>query len=157
MRDLRTLVIAALALLSASAAGCDPGYGYQPIDAGGKKVPQWSTMIAGVRFSADPYGTLIGSRNTFMRLGVANESKDEVEVLGGELETNGRTLKANLRAGPEHRAARTVPAGETKQVSLLVDFGGSASEVLGPSVTWVWRVRIGKAEHTLRVPMDRNS
>jgi hypothetical protein len=148
-------MIAALALLPAAAAGCDPGYGYNPVDAGGKKVPQWSTRIAGVRFSAEPYGTLSGSGNTFMRLGVANGSKEDVEVLGGELETKGRTLKANLPPGPEHRAARTVPAGETKEVSLLVDFGGSASEILGPSITWVWRVRIGTAEHTLLVQMDR--
>lgn len=151
----RTLFIAAVAVLVCAAAGCDPGYRYQPVGADGKKVPQWSATIAGVRFTADPCGTLIGSRSTFMQLGVVNGSKDEVEVTGGELETNGRTLRAQLPPGPEYRAARTVPAGVTEQVSLLVDFGGSASDVLGPSVTWGWHVRIGTAEHTLRVRMDR--
>ena len=155
MRGLRSLFVAALPLLAASATGCDPGYGYKPVDADGKKVPQWSTTVAGVRFSADPYSTLIGSGNTLMQLSVTNESKDEVEVLAGELETKGRTLRANLLPGSEDRAARTVPAGEAKEVSLLVDFGGHAYDVLGPSITWVWRVRIGTAEHTLRVRMDR--
>jgi hypothetical protein len=155
MRWLRSRFVVALGLMTASVVGCDPGYRYKPIDADGKKVPRWSTTVAGVRFSADPYSTLIGSGSTFMRLGVANDSKNEVEVIGGELETRGRTLKANLPPGPENRAARIVSAGETKEVSLLVDFGGAASDVLGPTITWVWRVRIGTAEHTLRIDLDR--
>lgn len=151
----RTLVAAVLGALALLTPGCDPGYGYQPVDSDGKKVPQWSATIAGVRFTADPYSDLIGSGNTLMQMRVANESKDEVEVVGGELEAKGRTLKADLPPGPDNRAARTVPVGSTREVSLLVDFGGAAADVLGPSITWVWRVRIGTAEHTLRVQMDR--
>jgi hypothetical protein len=118
-------------------------------------VPQWSTTINGVRFGADPYSILIGSSNAFMHLEIANESKEEVEVLGGQLETKGRTLEADLPREPEDREARVVPAGSTRAISLLVALGGAASDVLGPSITWVWRIRIGTAEHTLRLRMDR--
>jgi hypothetical protein len=151
----RCLLMAAVGLMTASAAGCDPGYRYTPLDADGEKVPEWSTTIAGVRFSVDPYHTFIGSGNTLMVLDVANESKEVVEVLGGELETKGRTLKAYLPPGQENRAARTVPARSTNAVVLLVEFGEPASHVLGTTITWVWRVRIGNTEHTLRVSMDR--
>lgn len=71
------------------------------------------------RFSAKPYTTLTGSGNTVRYLDIANESANEVIVLGGQLITNGRTI------------------------------------VLGQDITWVWKVRIGQAEHTLRVPMQR--
>jgi hypothetical protein len=148
-------IVAALALFAASATGCDPGYRYKPVDVDGKQLSHWSTTIEGVAFSADPFTILIGSKGTFMQLGVVNESKDEVEVLGGELETKGTTLKAGVPPSPEDRAARTVSAGETKKVFLHVDLGRAASDVLGPSITWVWRVRIGMTEHTLRVPLDR--
>ena len=151
----RTLLLAAVAFVAWFAPGCDPGYHYQPVNVDREKVPQWSTTIAGVRFSVDPYRTFVGSGNTTMRLEITNESKEEVEVIGGELETKGRTLKAHLWPGPEDREARTVPAGSTKAVELLVDFGGPASDVLGPTITWVWSVRIGTATHTLRIRMDR--
>ncbi len=155
MTTRRIPIIAAVGLVAIATLGCDPGYEYTPVDAAGAKVPRWSTTIDGVRLSAEPYSTLIGSRSTFMELGVANESGVEVEVLAGEMETGGRTLWAGVPPGPENRAARIVPAGGTRTVSLLVDLGGAAADILGPSLTWVWRVRIGTAEHTLRVRMDR--
>ena len=66
-------------------------------------------------------------------------------------------LQANVLDAPEEREARTVPAGESKTVGFLWEFGGPASNVLGADITWVWQVRIGNAEHSLRVPMQRQT
>jgi hypothetical protein len=98
---------------------------------------------------------LIGSRGTSGRMDIANESNNEVIVLGGQLETNGRTIEATLYDDPANREARTVPPGGSKSVSLSWDFGASAYDVLAPDVTWVWRVRIGTEDHSLRVSMKR--
>jgi hypothetical protein len=144
-----------LIVLVLSASGCDPGYSYQPVDTKGERLPQWSEKVEGVHFSARPYSTLIGSKNTIEYLDITNESDKEVVVLGGQLLTKGRTIEAQVLDDPPNREARTVPAGESKSVSLYWEYGGSASDVLGPDITWVWRVRIGAAEHSLRVPMQR--
>jgi hypothetical protein len=151
----RYAILLALVVLALSAAGCDPGYNYQPVDAKGQRLPEWSETIEDVRFSSRPYSTLIGSGNTCVYLDIINESDKEILVLGGQLLTNDRTIEAIIIDDPPNREARTVPAGESKSVLLYWEFGGSASEVLGPNLTWVWRVRIGKTEHSLRVPMQR--
>ena len=146
------LVAAAFAL---SVPGCDPGYTYQPVGPQGNRLPLWSETVEGVRFSARPCMELVGSRSTSGQMEIANESDKEVVVLAAQLVTNGRTIEANIFDNPAHREARTVPPGGSKSVSLSWDFGGSASEVLGPDITWVWRVRIGTEEHSLRVSMKR--
>lgn len=105
--------------------------------------------------SVRPYRTLIGSGSTAVNLDIANESEIEVVVLSGQLVTKGQTIDAHIFDGPLESKARIVPAGESKLVSLSWEFGGAAYEVLGPELTWVWRVRIDKAEYILRVPMQQ--
>lgn len=155
MQTSRCAFLFPLLVLAPLASGCDPGYHYQPLDAKGQRLPHWSKTVAGVHFSAGPYGTLIGSGNTVVNLNITNESGKEVIVLGGQLVTNGRTIEARILDDAPNREDRTVPAGESKTVSLYWEFGGSASEVLGTDITWIWRVRIGTTEHSLRVPMQR--
>jgi hypothetical protein len=137
------------------ACGCDPGYHYQPIDSKGHKVSEWSETIDGIRFSVEPYTTLIGSYNALIYLQVVNQTEEEVVVLGGQLLTNGRTIEARILDDPENRKARTVPPGSSKRVLLLWELGGSASNVLGSELVFVWRVQIGKAERTVKVGMER--
>jgi hypothetical protein len=144
-----------LVSLAVSAPGCDPAFNYQPIDAKGQRLPLWSETVEGVRFSENPYTTLRGSGNTVEYLDIANGSDKEVAVLGGQLVTNGRTIEARIIDDPANREARTVPAGESKSVLLFWEFGDTALKVFGPDLTWVWHVRIGETEHTLRVPMKR--
>lgn len=142
-------------LLAVSVSGCHPGYRYQPVDAKGAKLQQWSQTVEGVRFCAKPYTTLSGSGNTVVYLDIGNESDKEVVVCGGQLLTNGRTIDAKIYDSPEGREARSVSPGTSKAVMLYWDFGGAASDVLGPSITWVWHVQIGDKEHNIRVPMQR--
>jgi hypothetical protein len=150
----RAILIALFAAVL-SASGCDPGYKYHSVDAKGQRLLHWSETVEGVRFSARPYSTLIGSGNTIVYLDITNESDKEVVVLGGQLVTNDRRIEARIIDDAPNREARTVSARESKSVDLLWEFGGPASEVLGQDLTWVWRVRIGEAEHSLRVPMER--
>jgi hypothetical protein len=151
----RRAILFSLFIFALLASACDPGYKYQPVDANGQQLPTWSEKVEGVRFSTRPYSELIGSGNTIRYLDITNESDKEVVVLGGHLLTNGRKIEAHIIDDPPNREARTVPAGESKSVFLLWEFGGPASDVLGPDITWVWRVRIGETEHSLRVPMQR--
>jgi hypothetical protein len=155
MSTSRITVLVASAALALAVPGCDPGYTYQPVGPQGNRLAEWSETVEGVRFSARPYMVLIGSRSTFGQLDIANESDKEVVVLGGQLVTNGRTIEAHIFDSPANREARTVAPGGSESVSLLWEFGGSASEVLGPDISWVWRVRIGSEDHSLRVSMER--
>lgn len=150
----RAILFASI-VFALSVPGCDPGFNYQPVDAKGGQLLQWSETVEGVRFSARPYRAGIGSSNAVVYLDITNDSDKEALVLGGQLVTNGRTIEARIIDEPLERKARTVPAGQKKSVLLYWEFGGAASDVLGPDITWVWRVRIGKDEHSLRVLMKR--
>ncbi len=76
-------------------------------------------------------------------------------MLGGQLLTNGRTIEAKVYDSSANVVNRTVLAGESKVSDLFWDFGTPAYQVLGQEITWIWKVRIGKDEHILRVPMRR--
>jgi hypothetical protein len=129
---------------------------YQPVDAAGQPLPEWSETVDQVRFSM-PLLSLRNGSNSTIFLHVTNASDKEVVLLGGEALTygDGPAIEARVFDGPQEVALRTVPAGQSKEVGLFWEFGTSLDQVLGPEVTWVWRVRIGKAEHTLRVRMQR--
>jgi hypothetical protein len=142
-------------VLAAASAGCDPGYEYKPVNENGNPVEEQSAKIGEVSFTLHAYSILIGSQNDWVELTIENKSADEVEVVGAELTTGGRTVAANLWPGPDGREERTVPARSKKKVSLLVELGGHAADVLAPSIVDVWRVRIGTAEHTLRFELRR--
>jgi hypothetical protein len=155
MSRLRTPAFLVAVALAVGISGCDPGYGYQPVDPGGQLLERWSVTVRGVQFTAEPYSTLIGSSNVILALDIANEANQEVIVLGGQFGTNGRTIDATIYDTPEGRDARMVPPRTSKAVTLFWPLGGAAAEVLGTDISWVWRVRIGTTEYDLRVPMRR--
>jgi hypothetical protein len=141
-----------------ASVGCDPGYGYTPVDAGGRKVGKWSESVAGVRFEMTPFMVFTGSAGTMQGLSIVNNTEQDVVVLGGQLSTNGRILEAIL-PGEGEAKWRTVGPGAAETVKLSWNFreqGGEAEKTLGPSLTWIWRVKIGDEERTLRVSMERN-
>jgi hypothetical protein len=156
----RSAIRLALVVLALSASGCSFLYRYYPVDAAGYRLREWSETVEGVRFSAfSQDGTWTTGRDssfgTEVGLDVTNKSDKEVVVLGGQLLTNGRTIKAHF-PDPPNRDDRTVPAGKSRSVPLLWNYGGGfADQVLGPDITFIWQMRIGKAEHSLRVPMQR--
>jgi hypothetical protein len=156
----RSAILMALLVLALSASGCEFVYRYYPVDAKARRLPGWSEMVEGVRFSAfsDDGTWTTGRDSSFgaeVGLDITNKSDKEVVVLGGQLLTNGRTIKAHF-PNPPNRDDRTVPAGKSRSVPLLWNYGGgSADQVLGPDITFIWQVRIGKAERSLRVPMQR--
>jgi hypothetical protein len=79
-----------------------------------------------------------------------------VTVLGGELQTNERSIAAHVLEDGESVKARSVPARSGyKRIMLYWQFDSPASELLGPTINWTWRVRIGPTEHVLRIPMQR--
>ena len=127
---------------------------YQPVDAKGEPLPQWSETIEGVRFSMRPLSLSI-SGGASICLEIANDSDKEVVLLGGEVLTYGRTIEAKVHDSPQDVLARTAPIGQSKVVGLSWEFGTWLDQVLGHEITWVWKVRIGKAEHSLRIPMQR--
>ena len=151
-----TSVAVALALV---ASGCDSGYTYRPMGPKGKRIERWSETIEGVRFSVDHYNTRSDSTSGFMRLEIANESKRDVVVLGGQLVTQpqstaSKTIDARVPDAPEGREERTVPPGASKSVDLFVEFGGSAA-VLGDVMMYSWRVQIGGEERVIKVFMTK--
>jgi hypothetical protein len=153
----RVTAIYLCAALLAS-AGYDPGYGYKPLDTKGRKVGDWSESVAGVRFEMAPFMILTGSGGTMQGLTIVNNSDHDVIVLGCRLSTKGRTLEAKL-PGEGEAKWRTVRPRAAEIINLSWDFreqGGDAEKTLGPSVTWIWRVKIGDEEHTLRVRMERD-
>ncbi len=141
-----------------SGCGCDPAFKYQPVDADGKTLPEWSETIDGARFTVGPYSAVIGNKNTIAFIDIDNKSDMRVVVLGGELQTNGRKIEAHVLDDGESVKARSVPAHSGyKRVMLFWQFDNPGQELLGPSITWEWRVRVGPAEHILRIPMQRQA
>jgi len=138
-----------LALSAVLAAGCDPGYVYQPT--GGR-----NQQIGDVRFDMEPWMTLTGSGNELQNLTIENGSGQDVVILGAELVTAGQRLQAELPGSGEPKW-RTVGPGTTDAPFLYWDYGDyrSAGDVLGPEIEWVWRVEVEGEEHVVRFTMKR--
>jgi hypothetical protein len=142
----------------AGTSGCSPEFNYQPIDGNAQPLTEWSESVDGVRFSAGQFSAVIGSKDTIAFIDVDNQADMRAVVLGGELLTNGRSIEAHVLDDAESVKARSVPARSGfKRVMLRWQLDSPASELLGSSITWVWKVRIGPNEHVLRIPMQRRA
>ena len=127
---------------------------YQPVDAQGETLSQWSETVNRVRFSMRPLSLPLGSSGIIC-LEITNDSDQDVVVRRGQVLTYGRTIEAKVDDSPEELLMRTVPIGQSKVVCLFWEFGTWLDEVLGQEITWVWNVKIGKTEHSLQIPMLR--
>jgi hypothetical protein len=147
--------IPAIGLLTLALPGCSPGYTYRPADANGRPVNRWSETIDGVSFQGEFYEALSNDTGALFDLNVANHSDEKVVFLGGELVTKGRTMRVTLPG----RQTRAFAPGASGQVLIDCNYqqqGGKASDVLGESITFKWRVRIGEEERLVRVKMERD-
>jgi hypothetical protein len=95
------------------------------------------------------------SGNAHICLEITNDSDKEVVVFGGQVVTYGHTIEAKVLDDTEELLLRTVPPRQSKAVCLYWEFGTWLDQVLGQDITWVWKVKIGAAEHSLQVPMQR--
>jgi hypothetical protein len=132
----------------------DPGYTFRPTDARGRPIARWSQTIDGVSLNGEYYETLSGEDSAMYEVNLINKSDKTVTVLGGEFSTKRLTLKADLPSG----SRRVFPPGSSGEVVLNCDYGGGkrdSSAVLGESLRWVWRLRIGDQERTFEVRMIR--
>jgi hypothetical protein len=132
----------------------DPGYRYRPIDASGTPLTQWSQTIEGVALVGVSFDTLSGESRAMYEVELSNNSDNEVEMLGGELSTKGVALKV---AVPKD-LRRTFPPRSSGEVTLDCDYRGvgrDASVVLGKSIAWTLRLRIGDHIRTVQVKMVR--
>ncbi len=143
--------IGGLIWVLASAMG-DRAYHYTPVNGQGQPLAEWSETVESARFSMQPHSFGWGNNN-WAQIDVANGSDQEVFLLGGQLLAMGRTIEAPVVGSPSSAGERTVPPGQLKGLGLLWEHGDF--HVLGTEITCVWKVRIGKAEHSLRVPMRR--
>jgi hypothetical protein len=134
------------------ASGCDPGYGYDPVDENGWPTERWSETIDGVRLESQKVWGLLPAYFLYSRLTIQNHSDAKVIVVGGRLEANGKSLEARDCDLED----RTVPKGKEKEVSLDWDLSHLSPEErrnLWPTITYVWTLRIGQQERVIRVPM----
>jgi hypothetical protein len=156
MNAVRNAIRCAFVFLAAMTSGCGGGYNYQPVDENGQPIAEWSHDLEDVRFSTGQFSAVIGEKNTIAFIDIDNKSEMRVTVLGGELQTNERSIAAHVLEDGESVKARSVPARSGyKRIMLYWQFDSPASELLGPSINWTWRVRIGPTEHVLRIPMRR--
>jgi hypothetical protein len=158
MRIPRPRAAAALALAAIVLSGCparvNRGYTYKPIDARGQPVDKWSQTIDGVSLEGGPYKTLVDARVSEFGFDLINHSVDDVTVLGAELLTNGRTIKA----GVEKWMQSTFVPGAFGDVLFEFEYyqnGGDADAVLGRTITWTWRIQIGDRTQAFDVRMVR--
>ena len=151
----QSLILAILAWTVAVVTGCDPGYSYKPVSPAGGVVARSGDKIGEVKFTMGTYETSTSSKSIIQNLFVDNGSNADVVVLDAVLETGDKTIPAKIYSDVEGEKERTVPAKFSKTVGLAFSFGDSAAEVLAKEIIWVWQLRIGTEEHTLRVPMRR--
>jgi hypothetical protein len=133
-------------------AGCDPGYHYRAVNQD-KNEERWSRTVEGVRFGGGLFGSLTGCREFFNTLSVQNDSLSEVEVLGGTVTSNCRTFVGKLCYKPPDCV---IPPRVTRTVHLFFDLSSdTVYDVLGPTIVWTWRVRIGNKAVPIVVEMAR--
>ncbi len=154
VRSIRAAGIASfLACLVICGCPGDPGYGYDPTNTKGQIVDRWSETIDGVSFSAGHEEVLAGNSYAGYGFDVVNHSEKTVVVLSGELVTNGRTMKAEAESEPP----RSIPPRTLGTAFLLCRFVDplDASQILGDTMTWTMRVRIGDDERSVSVTLKR--
>jgi hypothetical protein len=141
----------ALALVVSVFSGlaCDPGYSDSPVDATGARVPRWSQTIDGVTFEMERYerfGYPESETSLDAWLSIVNDSEFEVVVLRASVETRARTI--------DHPGTGWTARSKTREpVYATWDLNEPG---LGPAITYVWTVRIGTAEHTVKSRMERD-
>jgi hypothetical protein len=154
----RMLVIA-LGAAMLEVTGCDPGYAYFPLDPRGNKLEAWTEMVDGVRFSVPRYFDLQNPLVT-QQIEITNDTNSAVLVTSAAIETSdGESIEGAFQKSPVEKESRlTVSPGQSRAVSAQWTFPGDKypDEVIGPTVTWVWHVRIGNEERVLRVRMEKD-
>lgn len=136
--------------------GCESRYSYQPVTSMGGVVSKSRDTIGDVKFTMGSYDTAQSAKSIIQNLFIDNNSTSDVVVLGGDLETGSKTVSAKIYRDAEGEKERTVGPKFSKSVGLAFNFDAPASEALGKDIVWIWYLRIGEEEHSLRVPMRRN-
>jgi hypothetical protein len=92
-------------------------------------------------------------------LGIDNDSDFDADVLGVRVATNGKTIdRTEPGPLPEPNWGWTVPKGTKGTARATWDFrhpGHRLDGGLGQTIIWIWTVRIGGAEHEVRIRMER--
>ncbi len=153
VRSMRAVGMASL-LTCAVICGCDPGYVYDPTDAKGQIVSQWSETIDGVTFSAGTLQMLVGDTSASYDFDVVNNSDKTVVVSGGEVVTKSHTMKVTV----DEKPSPVFPPQTSGYVNFTCKFvnGSEASEIAGETMTWTIRVKIGKNERSVSVTMKQH-
>jgi hypothetical protein len=155
MRASTLALTSALILAGLVITGCDPGYEYFPVDDNGQPVRQWSRTIDGVSIEVGRFDTLVVDDRAGRQIDLVNNSGKTVTLLGAELSTGGHSIKGHV-AEFEQRTFGPGVSGKVMFWFPYARYGGDAEHVLGESMTWTWRLRIGDQEHTVEVKMNRD-
>ncbi len=145
----------ALILAGLVITGCDPGYVYFPVDDNGRPVRQWSRTIDGVSIQVGWFDTLVGDDRAGCQIDLVNHSGKTVTFLGAKLSTGGHSIKGHV-AEFEQRTFGPGVSGKVMFWFPYARYGEDAGDVLGESMTWTWKLRIGDREHTVEVKMNRD-
>lgn len=151
---LRILVLSLIVVVT----GCDPGYSYSPIDENNRPVSKYSTDTSGLVVTIPGFEILVGSGNMLQWLTVRNNTETEAILVSGVLNTNGKTIPADLPGEGEEKW-RMVKPGETAEIVCLFDLsanGGTADEVLARTITWDWTFRVGAETRLVKLTMRRD-
>ena len=153
-------LVPAFVVIAFLVSGCDPGFAYSPVGEDGKRVERWSETVDGVRLEMTSFMDLTPIYYFRGYLRIENDSDRDVAVVGAWLEMNGRILEAEPVKNRAEEGDRTVPKGKSLLVSLdwdIAQFKDGERDDLGPSITWIWKVRIGSEAHVVRVKMNKES
>lgn len=155
MSTARCCLILAVGILAHLVAACDPGYRYHPVNKEGQTVDPMQQSKDGVIFEMKRLLLFTGQEHCPGSLTVTNQSKEAVVVLGGELETKGKKIKAVI-SGEDNKSYATIQPNTTDMIQPAWRLGGAASNVLGTDLVYVWQVKIGEKEEAIRFEMRRD-
>lgn len=137
--------------LLAPTLGCDSGYRYRR---SGKEHPDGHN-IARVRCEMEEFTILSGSSAMTLGLHVANNSTQDVSVVGATVSTQGRVVATDKAI--DNR--KIVSPGQADTIWILCplgeDKGERASNVLGAKIAVNWVVRVGKDDHKIEFEFER--
>lgn len=149
---LRALIM--IALLTCLTA-CDPGIGYRPRDWTQTKELRWAQTFGEIRIEMDEIGGLIGKQSLAPQITLHNRSDSVVLIEKVTLRANAIDYESKTpHAG---KGWHSIPAQSTSTTYLSWQFNKPIYTILKDPVELRVRLKIGKEEIELSIPMLKSS
>ena len=133
---------------------CDHGIRYRPKGWSSTQAHRWDHTFENIDIEMPEIGGLIGNDSLMLEIVIHNRANSMVVLESAVLKT--RLSDYTARPTEYERKWEPIPSGETRSVTLVLEFSRPIRDVLKDPVELRFKFRIGNEESEFSVPMERS-